>query len=1171
MRRDTLLNSFLGLLLAVVTTGAAFAQTATVRGTITDENGDPLPGASVRVDGSEAIGASTNVDGVYEITSVPTGPQTLLATFVGFNEASAEIDLAEGETVTVDFELLTGVQLEGISVDALGFAQNTDELGTSQTSVAGEALQRSGETSVLRALAAKAPGINVSASGGDPGSSTRIVIRGQNSIQGDNQPLIVIDGVPSFNTSGGDTEGVQQASRLNDLNPEDILSVEVLRSASAAALWGSRAQAGVIVITTRKGQSGRANRPAVSFSSRLSIDDLGAAPPLQTDYGQGFDGLYQFTPTAGFSWGDRLELRAGGADEFNTSGAFAEGLVTGRRYYPIPGGTYGDPSGGKNSREVNEAFNSIFENGVFLDNNVTVSGNDANGRYFLSAGFLDQDGIIVENSNLERASVRLNAERNLSSKLNVSGQAAYIRSTSDRIQQGSNLAGLFLGGLRQSVDFEDADYLVDYYPDGEGGAIIQDRQRAYRNPLGAGTRSIYDNPLFTINRNLNTERVNRIQGQVGTSYDALDWLNLQARLGTDYFTERTFVYFPVLSSAAATGSQFEGNLTAFQLNGDLIARAERDLTDDIGASLLLGFNVNHREFDNVGGDLSTFTLPIFEFGATQPYRSLGNAEAADVSGFTAQSVRRTLGYYSEIGLDLYDQLFLNATGRFDQASTFGPEADDLFFYPSITAAWQFTRLLGDNAGPLSFGKIRATYGEVGSEPDPYLAPTYFFPQSAGDGYVGFEVVDASAYGGGFARSARLGSPVINPERKREFEIGTDLRLFGDRVSFGAAYYDNETANAIFNVDVDPSRGFTVQTANAATISNTGVELSADFAWPSVGDFSWNTYAQWFTNENTVVDLAGVQEFGLAGFTSLTSSLVEGEPFGVLFGNRWRRGAEDGCTRDPETGNCIDSAQQSYEPLSAEEVAAGFVVAADGRVINADGFPIQASQQGIVGDPNPDWRASIGNTLRYGDLSLNALVDFSIGGDVWNGTQGALSFFGRAGYQDWWTTISAEEANNLTDWFGTTVAERCDSDGDGVGGSGAGGCEVGDVQLNGDGTYTFRGYVEDFGGGPVIINQYYYWDGPGSGFTGPSEPFIEDASFVRLRELTLSYNLRNSFIQRLGLSSINVAATGRNLWLSTPYTGVDPETNLTGPSNGQGLDYFNNPATRSYQFSVRFTY
>lgn len=1170
MRRDTTLRTLLGLLLALLTTGAAFAQTATVRGTIVDENGDPLPGASVRVVGNESIGASTNADGVYEIRSFPLGDQTVIASFVGFNDETAEVSLSEGEVAVVDFELFGGVQLEGIAVDALGFATNKDELGTSQSSVDGDAIQRTGETSVLRALAAKAPGINVSASGGDPGSSTRIVIRGQNSIQGDNQPLVVIDGQPVFNTSGGDTDGVQQASRLNDLNPEDILSVEVLRSASAAALWGSRAQAGVIVITTRKGQTGAAGRPAVSFSTRLSVDDLNQEVPLQTSYGQGRDGYYQFAPTGGWSWGDRLALRAGGQDNFTTTGPFAEGLVTGQRYYPIPNGDVGNPHGGKNSAEVFDTFGTLFQNGVYLDNNLTVSGSDDNGRYFLSAGFLTQDGIIVENSNLERASLRLNAERNLSSRVNVSAQASYVRSTSDRAQQGSNLSGLLLGGLRNSVDFNVDDYLVNYYPTGEGGEVIPQRQRAYRNPLGASARSIYDNPLFVVNRNLNEERVNRFVGQTEVKYDPLDWVGFSARIGADYYTDRTFVYFPVFSSVAGSGEQFESNAAFFQFNGDLIARAQRDLTDDISGNLLLGLNINHREEDVVQSSLVSFTNPLFPF-EEDPYRSLGNSQAVDVGGLTDQEVRRTVGYYGEAGFDLYNQLFLNFTGRFDQASTFGPEADDLFFYPSASVAWQFTELLQDNAGPLSFGKLRASYGEVGAEPNPYLSRTYFFPQSVGDGYTDFAVLDASAYGGGFARSARLASPIIAPERKTEFEVGGDFRLFGDRLTLGAVYYDNETDNAIFNVDVAPSTGYTVRTANAATISNEGVELSLDVAWPNAGDFGWNTYASWWTNENTVVDLAGVQEFTLNGFTGLKSSLVQGEPFGSLFGNRWRR-APAGC--DPTLDDTVLASCEPIDPVTEE----GFTVAPDGRVLDADGFPMAANQQGVVGDPNPDWRASIGNTLRYKDLSLNALFDFSIGGDVWNGTKGALTYFGRAGEQDWWTTVSAEEATSLTDWFGFTVAERCDGESAGLfgassdaGGSPAGGCAVGDVARNADGTYTFRGYVDDFGAGPVVVNQYYYWDGPGSGFTGPDEQFIEDASFVRLRELSLSYDLRNQFVQRLGISSINITATGRNLWLSTDYSGVDPETNLTGPSNGQGLDYFNNPATRSYQVSLRFTY
>ena len=1166
MRRDFTLRSFLGLLVALlVPAGAAFAQTATVRGTVVDQNGDPLPGAAIRIVDT-TIGAQTNADGEYSITNAPLGEQTVIATFVGFVDVDEVVNLAEGDVVVVDFVLQGGIELGEISVDALGFAQNTDQLGTSQSSVDGEALTRSGETSVLRALSAKAPGINVTAAGGDPGASTRIVIRGQNSIQGDNQPLIVIDGVPVFNTSfANGVEGVQQQSRLNDLNPEDIQSVEVLRSASAAALWGSRAQAGVIVITTKKGQAGRANRPTVSFSTRVSIDELNQAPDLQTAYGQGNGGRYSFVPGGGRSWGDRIELRPGGEDTFitdpNAPGylGFAEGLVTGRRYYAIPDGTAADPSGGKNSQDIESVYDDIFQNGFYLDNNLTVSGNDANGQYFLSAGFLGQDGIVVENSNLERASVRLNAERNLSTRLSVNGQASYVRSTSDRIQQGSNLAGLFLGGLRQSNDFDAADYLVDYYPTGEGGLIFRERQRAYRNPLGANTGSVYDNPLFTVNRNLNTSRVNRFQGQVGSVYNVNDWINVNVRLGSDYYTDRQFYYYPLYASeGGGGGEQDELSYTQFQLNGDVIGRAERDLTDDISGSLLLGLNLNHRETDFVGSNLSGFTLPIYPFGADLPYRSLGNGANEDVTGRTGQSVRRTLGYYSEAGLDLYDQLFLNLTGRFDQASTFGPESDDLFFYPSASIAWQFTELLGEGAGPLSFGKLRASYGEVGAEPDPYLAFTYFFPQTVGDGYVS-QSLSAAAYGGGFARSLRLGSPIIDPERKTEFEVGGDLRFFGDRLSASAVYYNNETDNAILNLDVAPSRGFTSQTANGATISNEGIELSLDAAWPSVGDFNWNTYASWWTNENTVKDLSGVQEVFLSGFADPSSSLIAGQPFASLFGTRWRR-AMPGC--DTDLG---DTPEMNCEPLTEAEKAAGFSVNANDnfRVLDDNGFPVPAESQGLIGDPNPDWRASIGNTLRFKDLSLNVLFDASIGGDVYNGTQAALSFFGRAGYQDWWTNVSAAEATSLVDWTGQTVAQRC--------GSATGACTRGDIVRNDDGSYNFRGYVENFGSGPVIVNEYYYRQGPGSNFTGPSEPWVEDGSFVRLRELTLSYNWADAMVQRLGISSINFALTGRNLLLFTDYDGIDPETNLTGAGNGQGIDYFNNPSSRSYQFSVRFTY
>ena len=1165
----------------LVPAGVAMAQgTGTVSGTIIDSNGDPLPGASVRLIDTQQ-GASSNVDGVYTIAAVLPGTYTVAATFVGFDEATQEVTVTAGGTATADFTLADGVQLEGVTVDALGFAVNTDQLGSAQSSVAGDALTRSGETNVLRALSAKTPGVNITASGGDPGASTNIIIRGQSTIQGSNQPLIVVDGVPISNsTIDSGTAGVQQQSRLNDINPEDIASVEVLRSSAAAALWGSRAQSGVIVITTKSGR-GVNNRPNVSFRSTLSFDELNQTVPLQQVYGGGNNGVYEFIPGGGRSWGDRIADRPSGENiRITGPGQYfsdprlrprddlylgaARGLQTGEEYYAIPSGRAYDASGnqlpaygGIRSQETFDHATNLFDTGVYADNTVSVSGGDENGRYYLSAGNLTQDGIIVANSNYQRTTLRLNADRAVSSKFRVEGNANYIRSNSDRIQQGSNLSGLFLGGLRTRADFDNTDYLVDYYPDGFEGAPVEARHRSYRNPLGSNASPVYDNPFFVINRNANTSLLNRFQGKVGAIYDPTTWLNLTSRVGADYYTDRRSIYFPIFSAANTSGFQEEDNYTEFQVNVDLIARASRDLTDDIGGSLLLGANANHREFDGLFGFLTGFSNP-------EEFRSLQNGTAASIDADLDQSTQRTLGFFGEVEFDLYDQLFLKGTGRFDNASTFGPQAEDTFFYPSASLAWQFTELLGENPY-LSFGKLRANVGVVGREPLPYTSSNRFFPQTVSDGYTSGFPLTGAGYGGGFARSSVAGNALVVPERKTEFEVGTDLRFFRDLFTFGATYYDNTSDDVIFNVDVAPSTGFTSTALNAAEISNRGIELTLDALWPRVGDFSWNTFANFTTNENTVNDLAGVQEFSLSGFTGSTSSLVEGQPFGVFYGGRWRRAAS-GCNPDDTDATLVTSC----EPLNDRERGLGFSVSpTDNRVLNANGFPVGSGTSGVVGDPNPDWQASIGNTLRFRDLSLNALFDFSIGGQVWNGTRGALYFFGRHQDQDWYNTVSADQANSLVDFRGCTLVQHSNNS-----------CVVGStntnisdatVTQNDDGTYSFRGYVENFGAGDVIVNQQYFTSGPGSGFTGPFEQFIEDGSFARLRELSLSYNLKTGFVQRVGLSSIDLTLTGRNLWLATDYSGIDPETNLTGTSNGRGLDYFNNPSTRSYQVSLRFNY
>jgi len=303
-------------------------------------------------------------------------------------------------------------------------------------------------------------------------------------------------------------------------------------------------------------------------------------------------------------------------------------------------------------------------------------------------------------------------------------------------------------------------------------------------------------------------------------------------------------------------------------------------------------------------------------------------------------------------------------------------------------------------------------------------------------------------------------------------------------------------------------------------------------WLRMNGFSWQTVGTWTTNHNVVYDLSGVTNVFLSGFTDPASEAILGQQVGVLYGTRWDRNANGSLALD---GN---------------------------------GFPVGvAATPGVIGNPNPNYIASLSNTFRVQRFTLSFTFDWQIGGQVWNGTAGALSYFGKAGYQNWWTTISAQQATTLKNYDGFTVAQMAKGE-DWFGPSGTTMPASAAFRKNSDGSYSFRGYVHNFGGGDVIVDESYFYDGPGSGFTGPSEQFIENGSFVRLQQLSLSYTLP---LRSIGMQSLQLSIVGRNLALWTKYKGVDPEANLTGPTNGQGLDYFNNPSVRTWIFSIALNY
>lgn len=1109
----------LSLILGLLISFSAWAQ-KTVSGTVTDDAGEPLPGVSVQIKGT-TTGTQTDFSGKYTI-KMADDQATLVFRFVGM--ATQEVEV--GDRSTVDIMMSENVrQTDEIVISALGFEEDRDRTASSSSNVGGEMLVQSGEPSVINSMAGKASGINIVQASGDPGAGSRIQIRGASTITGDLQPLIVIDGVPMFNSNDqgsgsnyvGSGGGVTQQSRLNDINPNDIESMEVLKGASAAALWGARAANGVIMITTKKGRAGRKNF-SVNLRSSLSLDRINKEVDLQNNGGQGLSQLW--APATPFSWGDRIADRPGGQDDYITDpnapgyqGFFRAN--NGETYYAIAPGTPDNPNGGKNSRTIYNPHEDLFETGVTWNNSLSVSGGDEKGTFYVSFSDLDQDGIIKENSTFRRTTGRANVTRFLGDMVTINANAGYTRTTSDRIQMGSNLSGLFLGGLRNAPDFDMSGYEGTYV--NAAGLEFANRHRAYRNPLGANTNSIYDNPLWMMNNVRSTSDVDRFIGKLELVVEPLSWLSITGRVGGDVYADVREDFFPTLASGSNNGGRFtRQTITNKQFNADLIARGMFQFNEDMSLTALLGANFNHRRFDQQDAEIRQFVNPL-----APP--QLGNSEAANRLVGNSESTVRNIAYYGSTDFSYRDMLFVKLTGRYDVWSTFGQAAESGFFYPAAEVAWQFQDIIPENSF-LSFGKLRASIGQVGTAPGPYLTSNDFVVYNPGfagaDGGWGGSV-DAGAYGGGFYESQSAGNNAIKPERKTEFELGTDLRFLNDRISFSATYYQNEITDAILPVAIASSSGFTSQVRNAATMENKGLEFELDADVLKVGDFTWNLYGNWTRNVNEVTDLAGTEALFLGGFTDGGSYAVVGEQLGVIFGSQWARN-DDGS-------------------LALDDL----------------GFPVQAAEEGVLGDPNPDFRSGIGSVFSYKGLSLNVLFDMSVGNDMWNGTKGALAYFGRAGYTGEFTTLTAEQANSLNTWFGTTVAQEYP------------------YTQNADGTYTVRGSIEDFGGGDVFLDQWWYVSGPGSGFTGPTENFMEDASWARLRELTLTYSINSEkFRDMTKLQSASFSFTGRNLILWTDYTGVDPDSNLAGAggaSNGFGLDYFQNPSTRSFIFTISLTY
>lgn len=1048
-------------LLLVLVAQITFAQQQTVTGTVTNEEGMPLPGVNVLIKGG-STGTQTDFDGKYTIEAFQE--DILVFSFVGMQTAEYPV----GDRRTIDVSLsVDAATLDEVVVTALGVKSTPRSVSYAVENVTAEDIENTGETNLVNSLASKAAGVSVVSASGSVGASSNIRIRGNTSINRSNSPLFIVDGVPIDNSAvGNGVGGADNSNRAIDINQNDIASIDVLKGTAAQTLYGLRAANGVVIITTKKGQTGA---PRVSVSSTLQFSEVNQVPDLQTTYAQGrpVGGVptYRGPETfEGFSWGPLISSLEYDGDTSYPYSRFGK-LVPQGEGNGIPANAYD--------------HYDFFVTGVLDEQNISVSGGSDKVKYFVSGGKLHQTGVAPKEE-FNRRSFRGDISADLREDFELSASGTYVTSGGRRVQRGSNVSGVMLGLLRTTPTFDNgnglngreaADTPATYQlPDG--------RQRSYR----AG---VYDNPYWTVAKNPSTDDVKRFIGRLSFDYKPLDWATLRGTLAYDQYSDVRKAGIDINSAGNPQGQVSDLTLFSEDINSQLLFLINKNLTEEITFNSVLGYDgykTKSLTRQAIGNNL---TIPGF----------------FHVSNTASQSVFEDVGrkqldaLLADVKLGYNDILFINGALRNDWSSTLPEDNNDFQSY-SIGGAFVFSELL--NSDFFSYGKLRGSYGKTGNDAPTFATLTYYNAANAGgDGFIDgnqFPIFSTVA----FERSAQLGNAEIQPEVTKEFELGAELRFWDSRLRLDVTYYNKETTDQIISVDQPAVTGFTSRVVNAGVISNEGWEILGFINPIRTDNFNWNVDVNWTTYENTVEELAeNVESIFLAGFTSTSSRVIAGEPYGALFGSRFARN---------ENGEVL---------------------------IGDNGFPLVDPEDGVIGDPTPDWTMGVRNTLSFKNISISALLDIRQGGDVWCGTCGILDYFG--------TSERTAELRTVTDF----VFEGVNA-------------ETGE-------TNTRQVALADPANG-LSANRWVRY-----GFGGISEDYIFDSSWVRLREASVSYQLPNSITDATFLTSGSLTVSGRNLFLITDYPGIDPETNLTGSSNGIGLDYFNQPNTKSYAFTIKLNF
>ena len=1035
-----ILTLFLALVMQV-----SFAQEKTISGTVTDESG-ALPGVSIVIKGSKK-GIETDFDGKYSITA--SNGDVFVFRYLGYK--TVEKTVGNSNTINVVLEV-GGEVLDEIVITAFGIKRSEKALGYSVQSIKGDAMTEARESNLTNAISGKVAGVQVTGTSGSVGASSRIVLRGNSSITGNNEPLYVVDGVPISNSSFGNAGsggGVDLPNGAADLNPDDIESITVLKGPNAAALYGLRAGNGVIVITTKKGDASK--KFSISINTNVTMSNPLLLPDYQNSYGQGGDtNHFNYVDGASGGIGDGVDESWGPALDAGLEFVQWDSQLT-NNGNPTPWISYPD--------NVKDFLNT----GVNISNNVSIT----SGGFRLSIGNSEQQGM-VPFTELKKFTVGVSGSLKLGERLTASVSLNYFNQDSDNIPtsgyNNENPFQQFIWSARQ-VNFTD---LRDW----------RNFPLAPANTAAAGTplnwnHNFQNNPYWVLETNRNTFEKDRLIGNVDLTSQLTDNLSLSTKLGVDSFSQFTTNRQAVGSNNAQDGSYAQSQRRFEEVNASFLLNYNKNFTEDFGFSLSVGGNHMNRTYDRLSGSLPQLELPnLYNLS------NLKTGSTASISNY--HSDRQINSFYGYGQFSYKDMFFVDFTGRNDWSSIL-PVANNSFFYPSVTASVVLSDVfpvLKENK--INFLKVRGGWSKVGSTG---ALGAYSLNQTFG------------LSNSGFGNQASVPNTLYNPNLKAEtvtgVEFGIDAKMFDNRLRFSATYYDQESTDLLVPIGVTPATGVTNVWDNIADMRNSGYELQLGGTIIKKEDFSFDVDVNFAQNNNEVTSLGDLDTYILGGQWGLRLEARPGQPYGSLVGRDFER-------------------------------------TAGGEVIYENGLPLIDSTNKIIGNIAPDWTGGASFSVRYKAFDFSTLIDAKIGGDVHSMTYS----WGR---------------------YAGTLSETLIGRETGVVGNG--------VMSDGNGGYVANNVVVS----AKSFNQSTYSNSVESSA-------IFDASYVKLRQVSIGYTLPRKFIENSIVKSLKISVVGRNLAIlhkNTPH--IDPETGFSAANGEQGQEFGQYPSARNIGFNINLKF